>query len=418
LDLARDHGVQAIAHGEASGQRMLEWTAHWGMALLSGVAGDAPGVVTHLAQADQLAEQMHSPLLPLWTGELSVQYSSSTGDWDAALHTSEQTITLAKTLGQRTLLPRLYVWSGLIHLWRGAEEKAKEHFDLAWKLAGGEHSGTSGSEDKPLDVPSIVPAHLGLASYHAAKGELREAIRIGEAGLEIADRTGYVVWSLQWLLPLVGEAALFARDFERAAAHSARMRRDAERLNHRLGVAYADGCDGLIARFRDKDPARAIELLQKSVDALEDIAFAPQAARIRRRLAGAMLEVGDRDGAMRELRRSHDVFARIGATVELDGTREEIRELGARPPPRSITTGAAGLTGREMEIARMVASRKSNKEIGAALQISARTVSTHLSNIFLKLGVTSRGELADFVRQNGLLGDEAPAPVPATNAPR
>jgi two-component system NarL family response regulator len=51
----------------------------------------------------------------------------------------------------------------------------------------------------------------------------------------------------------------------------------------------------------------------------------------------------------------------------------------------------------------MVATRKSNKEIGGALQISARTVSTHLSNIFLKLSVGSRGELADFVRQHGLL---------------
>jgi DNA-binding CsgD family transcriptional regulator len=311
------------------------------------------------------------------------------------------------------------VWSGLIHLWRGAEEKAKEYFDLAWKLAGGEHTGSApGGGVKALDVPSIVPAHLGLASYHVAKGHLRDAIKIGEAGLNIADRTGYVVWSLQWLLPLVGEAALFARDFERAAAHSARMRRDATRLNHRLGLAYADGCDGLIARFRDKDPARAIQLLQASVDGLEEIAFAPQAARIRRRLPGAMLEVGDREGAMRELRKSHDVFARIGATVELDGTRDEIRELGVRPPPRSVTTGAAGLTGREMEIARMVASRKSNKEIGAALQISARTVSTHLSNIFLKVSVSSRGELADFVRQNGLLGDEIPAAQPTINAPR
>jgi DNA-binding NarL/FixJ family response regulator len=46
--------------------------------------------------------------------------------------------------------------------------------------------------------------------------------------------------------------------------------------------------------------------------------------------------------------------------------------------------------------------RKSNKDIGAALDISARTVSTHLSNIFGKLGVSSRGELADYVRERSL----------------
>jgi DNA-binding NarL/FixJ family response regulator len=47
----------------------------------------------------------------------------------------------------------------------------------------------------------------------------------------------------------------------------------------------------------------------------------------------------------------------------------------------------------------MVSHRKSNKDIGKALDISARTVSTHLSNIFGKVGVASRGELADFIRE-------------------
>jgi DNA-binding CsgD family transcriptional regulator/tetratricopeptide (TPR) repeat protein len=374
------------------------------MALLAGLSGDAAGVVRHIKESERLADHMRSPLLPLWSAELSVQYFSSTGDWDAAIETAERTIALARTLNQKMLLPRLYVWSGLIYLWRGADEKAKEYFDLAWKLAGGEKAGSlEGAGDRALDVPSMVPAHLGLASYHLAKGNPEEALRIGEAGLAIADRTGYVVWSLQWLLPMIGEAALTARDFDRAAMHLARMRKDAGRLNHRLGLAYADACDGLLVWFRDGDPRRAIELLRSSVDQLEAIPFPPQAAKIRRKLAGALMEVGDREEGMRELRKAHDVLARLGATAELTGTRDEMRERGVRPPPRTVTSGAAGLTGREIEIARMVATRKSNKEIGGALQISARTVSTHLSNIFLKLSVGSRGELADFVRQNGLL---------------
>ena len=68
-----------------------------------------------------------------------------------------------------------------------------------------------------------------------------------------------------------------------------------------------------------------------------------------------------------------------------------------------MTQGIAGLTGRELEIVRLVAARRSNKEIGAVLGISARTASTHLSNIFVKLGVDSRGELADRAREAGLL---------------
>lgn len=404
FDLARKHGERAVEHAERAGQHMLEWSAHWALALLAGVSGDAPDVLAHLKRCDELAEQMQSPLLPIWSAEIYVEYLSGIGDWDAALATAERAISQAKSLNQRVLLPRLYVWSGLIYLWRGVDEKAKEYFDLAWKIAGGEKAGSlEGVGERALDVPSIVPAHLGLASYHLANGDPAEAVRIGEAGLAIADRTGSVVWSLQWLLPVVGEAALFARDFDRAARHSARMRLDAGRLNHRLGLAYADACDGLIAWFRDGDPRRGIDLLRSAAEQLEAIPFPPQAARVRRKLAGALVETGQRDEGARELRKAHDVLARLGAAEELTGTREEMRERGVRPPPKTVATGAAGLTGREIEIARMVAGRKSNKEIGGALQISSRTVSTHLSNIFVKLSVGSRGELADFVRQNDLL---------------
>ena len=126
------------------------------------------------------------------------------------------------------------------------------------------------------------------------------------------------------------------------------------------------------------------------------------AARIRRALAQALTESGDRETALKELRVAHDTFATIGAKGELENVRNEIRKLGSRPPPKTSADGMGGLTGRELEIARMVASRKSNREIGESLDISARTVSTHLSNIFAKVGVSSRGELADFIRESSL----------------
>ena len=85
--------------------------------------------------------------------------------------------------------------------------------------------------------------------------------------------------------------------------------------------------------------------------------------------------------------------------------RDQLRELGARPPARVAIDGSGALTGREREIAQLVAARKSNKEIGQALGISSRTVSTHLSNVFAKLGVTSRGELTDRVRSDESLRD-------------
>ena len=178
------------------------------------------------------------------------------------------------------------------------------------------------------------------------------------------------------------------------------MRRDGERLSNPIAVALADTGEGMLFLLRDSNPARAIPLLRSAIDALDAIPLPDVASRIRRALAQAFTESRDREGALQELRLAHDAFSRLQAKGELENVRNEIRKLGSRPPPRSLNEGVGGLTGRELEISRMVARRMSNKDIGGALDISARTVSTHLSNIFAKLGVESRGELADFIREN------------------
>lgn len=397
LDVARQHGEDALRHAEASGQLMLQWSAHWAMAILTGVSGDEPAVARHLEESARLAEKSGSPLLPLWTAELKVQYLSSIGDWDEGIALAERTIALAQRQSQRALLPRLYVWAGMMYLPRGEVDRAKKYFDDAWVLSGADKGA-----ERPLDVPSVVPAHLGLAAYYLAREDYARAVEVGETGLAIADRTGHAIWGLQWLLPLICEAALLNLDFVRADELSKRMRRDATRLQHRLGLAFSDACDALLVLYRDSDPAKAISLLRSAAEQFDSIPLPVQSARVRRRLAYALIDNGQPDDGMRELKCAHEVFVKLRATGELDATREALRELGVRPPSRSTIPGAAGLTGRETEIARMVAARKSNKDIGAALKISARTVSTHLSNIFLKLNVASRGELADFVRERGL----------------
>jgi DNA-binding CsgD family transcriptional regulator/tetratricopeptide (TPR) repeat protein len=395
---AVEHGNQAIVLAERSGQRNLAWSAHWALAALAGLTGDAESVRRHIAEAHRIADELHSPLFRVWTSEIEIEYAAGVGDWDHGVALAERTITMARALGQRTLLPRVLVWSALLYLGRGEIEHAKTYIDEARALVGGDDPTVA-----VRDVFAIVLAHTGRAAYHVAVREFAEAIRVGELGLKIADRSGYVVWTIHRLIPAIAEASLWASDFTRASALADRLRRESTVLGHRLGLAWADACDALVALHHDRDTERAVRLLQGAVDALEAIPYIPDAARLRRQLARALAENGDRDGAMRELRRVHEVFVHLGAEGELDGTREQLRELGARPPTRSTTQGVAGLTGRELEIVRLVAARRSNKEIGSALGISARTASTHLSNIFAKLGVESRGELADRAREAGLL---------------
>ncbi len=397
-DRARESGARAIAIAESTEGKNLgvAWSAHWALAMLGGLTGNAEEARLHLTEASRLADEARSPLFRVWTAEVEIEYAAGTGEWDHAVSLAERTIPLARALGQRTLVPRLLVWLGLLHFGRGDIERGRECVDEAWELSGAADPTAPGR-----DVYGTVPAHIGKAGYHLAIRENTAAIEVGERGLRIADQSGYVVWAIHRLMPIIAEAALWAADHERARALAARLRRQSTALGQRLGLAWADACDA-ISELLVGDTERALEQLRGATEALEAIPYVADAARLRRQLASALARTGDREGATRELRRAHEVFARLGAEKELNETREQLRELGARPPARSITQGMAGLTGREVEIVRLVAARRSNKEIGAALGISARTASTHLSNIFTKLGVESRGELADRVREAGI----------------
>jgi DNA-binding CsgD family transcriptional regulator len=364
--------------------------------MLGGLTGKSEEIRRHLADAHRIADELRSPLFRLWTSEVEIEYLAGMGDWDHAVSLAERTIDVARSLGQRTLLPRVLVWLGLLYLGRGDVVRGKACVDEAWELSG------SNSGNTVRDVFAVVPAHVGRAAYCLTMGQYADAIRVGERGLKIADRSGHVVWAIHRLMPVIAEASLWASDLKRVRLIAERMRRESAALGQSLGLAWADACDAMVEMLTgDKD--RAVSLLRGAAEALEAIPFVPDAARVRRQLARALAETGDREGAMRELRRAHEVFAHLGAQRELDGTREQLRELGARPPTRATSQGVAGLTGRELEIIRLVAARRSNKEIGTVLGISARTASTHLSNIFAKLGVDSRGALADLAREAGLL---------------
>ncbi len=397
-DEARQNGARAIEIAEASNGRSrgVAWSAHWALAMLGGLTGNAEEVRLHLAEAQRLADDARSPLFRVWTAEVEIEYEAGVGEWEHAVSLAGRTIALARALGQRTLVPRLLVWLGLLHFGRGDIERGRQCVEEAWDLSGAADPTAPGR-----DIYGTVPAHIGKAGYHLAMKQYAEAIEVGERGLRIADQSGYVVWAIHRLMPIIAESALWAADHERARALAARMRHQSAALGQRLGMAWADACDA-ISELLVGDAEKAITQLRGATDALEAIPYVADAARLRRQLAIALAKTGDREGATRELRRAHEVFARLGAETELNETREQLRELGARPPARSLTQGIAGLTGREVEIVRLVAARRSNKEIGAALGISARTASTHLSNIFTKLGVESRGELADRAREAGI----------------
>ena len=398
-DQAREQGRTAIALSEQAGDRQITFWVYWALAILEGFLGETEVMDRHIQRCREIAKELRSPVLDLWTSEVLLEHAMAAGEWDTGIALGEQAVARARSLGQDPLLPRLLVWLSLIYLGRGEIERGRACVDEAWTMSGADRGDNS-------RVHLVVPAHIGRAAYHVAAREYEEAIRVGEAGLAIAENTGFILWAAHRLLPLIGEAYLQIHDAVAGSHIEQRMRRYGEKMGTRTGLAWL-GAFEAVKIWYSGDIERATVLLRKAAEDLESVPMIYDAARLRRQLAGRLADLGKKDGALQELRRVHDIFQRIGAQPELKKTREMFGELDTRPPSISKGTGAAALSQRELEIARLVARRKSNKAIAKELGISPRTVSTHLSNTFQKLEIGSRGELADYAREHRLLSGEA-----------
>jgi DNA-binding NarL/FixJ family response regulator len=121
------------------------------------------------------------------------------------------------------------------------------------------------------------------------------------------------------------------------------------------------------------------------------------AARIRVVIAKALQMLGDADSAMLELDAARDVFRDLGAAPDL--ARLEAPDAA----PAAAPAVPFGLTARELEVLRLVASGRTNGLIARELFLSVKTVDRHVSNIFSKLDVPSRAAATAFAYQHKLL---------------
>jgi DNA-binding CsgD family transcriptional regulator len=130
----------------------------------------------------------------------------------------------------------------------------------------------------------------------------------------------------------------------------------------------------------------------------------------RFRLAEVLCGSGERSAAADLLREAAGTCERLGARPLLDDVRALARRAridlaapGETPPPAQETPVPFGLTDREREVLALVAAGRSNGQIAAALFISPKTASVHVSNILAKLGVSGRIEAAAVAHRLGLV---------------
>jgi DNA-binding CsgD family transcriptional regulator len=155
-------------------------------------------------------------------------------------------------------------------------------------------------------------------------------------------------------------------------------------------MARAAHAEGLVA-LAQGEPARALPVLRHAAQLWGRLDARYECARSRVLVGRALRELGDEDSAVGEFAAACHVFDAVGARPDARATR-------------TLLTPAlpAGLTGREVEVLRLVASGRSNPEIARDLVLSEKTVARHLSNIFTKLDVRSRTAAAAYAFEHHL----------------
>jgi DNA-binding NarL/FixJ family response regulator/tetratricopeptide (TPR) repeat protein len=170
-----------------------------------------------------------------------------------------------------------------------------------------------------------------------------------------------------------------------------------------MARAWADRAAAAVALHAGDAEDAAEQALAAATVA--DDAGAPIEAALARTLAGrALTQAGDRDRAAPVLQRAAADLDACGALRYRDAAERQLRALGHRIHRRTApgapgVPGIESLTGRELQVARLVVERKTNREIAAELFLSPKTVETHLRTIFRKLSVPSRVALARAVER-------------------
>jgi DNA-binding CsgD family transcriptional regulator len=226
--------------------------------------------------------------------------------------------------------------------------------------------------------PGLALLRLAQGDVEAAAAMIRRAL--GETE-NVVDRTE--------LLPAFVEIMLACGNLE--AARSGCEELEAVAADHPSAVL-----DAIVAHARgsvelaEEAPAAALPRLRRAWHVWQEVGAPYDAARARVLISAACRELGDRDAAALELREAREAFAR----------------LGARPDLARIDEGAPehGLTARELEVLRLVATGRTNRAIATELVLSERTVDRHVSNIFAKLGVGTRTAAAAYAFEHRLVG--------------
>jgi DNA-binding NarL/FixJ family response regulator len=292
------------------------------------------------------------------------------GAWNDAMHELERACErLSNPPGQRAVGVAFYQEAEL-HRCRGQLARAEEFYRRASQI---------GQSAQP-----------GLALLRLAQGQVDAAVVSIRGELaEARDNLRRLA-----LLPAVVEIMTAAGDLDLARTAADELRTIAEELGTPLLRATAAQAHGSVL-LAEGDARSALGVLRQAWNAWQELEAPYAAARVRALVGLAARALGDEDSAAMELDAARCVFQQLGAAHDAAQTESLLRKRASE--------NDSELSARELQVLRLIAEGRTNRQIATTLMISEKTVARHVSNIFVKLGLSTRAAATAYAYEHQLV---------------
>jgi len=352
----------------------------------------AQRIFDHLVDAAREASAVSALIYPLAARS---HLDFRLGRWAAARAGAAESVELAQDTGQHPLLAHSLAALAHVEAAGGQEEDCRRHVTEGTALVN-RFQGDA--------TAAYLTAALGLLEL--GLGRIPEAIAVLEDTQRTADRLGMhpaLVMCTPDLVEAYARAGRREEAEELIAAFEARGRK--------AGGRWAQAALGrLRALMAPDDEMRA--LFEKSLALHDELPMPFERARTLLCFGERLRRARQRADARAPLKEALETFERLGARGWAERTRTELRATGEQQARRT-ETAAEQLTPHELQIAVLVAQGMTNREAASALFLSPKTIEYHLGQIYRKLDVRGRAQLARLMAMELPEGERDPSVLAA-----